>query len=292
MALLRFLWPAMRAMSGQRVFAQRGSAAMHTQQPPPPRDDASDAPPSAEDEAGAAAAAPAQDAAKQATGDLPREMHAATSYFNHNLTALQSGLARADAKIDGVRAELEVLRGDVSELRTDVSELRTDVSELREGVSELRTDVSELWASHNAAKDFYLQRLSEISKGLGMGFEGFNAAWLQRVLAARGHTHAKVERRVTVPDPSHSVHAMSSQVEVDLYCRSPLVIVEATTFLGRKELGKLEAFARTGDLVSSIEGKRPEMLFCTYAVHRAIRSRVASFCTENSIALITSITSN
>jgi hypothetical protein len=50
------------------------------------------------------------------------------------------------------------------------------------------------------------QTISTVTKGLGLGFEGFNAAWLQQMLATRGHSDDTVQRRVMVPNPERTVH--------------------------------------------------------------------------------------
>jgi hypothetical protein len=52
-------------------------------------------------------------------------------------------------------------------------------------------------------------------------------------------------------------------VERDIFCKDPLVLVEVTTFLGKKEFDKLHKYARLGALIAKREGENPQMLFCT-----------------------------
>jgi hypothetical protein len=76
-------------------------------------------------------------------------------------------------------------------------------------------------------------------------------------------------------------------VELDIFCKDPLVLVEVTTFLGKKEFDKLHKFARLGALIAKREGKKNLMLFCTFGVNPRISSMVARLCGKNNIYLLT-----
>jgi hypothetical protein len=141
----------------------------------------------------------------------PRELHAV-------INAIDSGFK-------AVGSDISEIREDVAELRAHNSEIRGDVAELRRDDAELRAQFYAFRESQLRENDKFLQTLSTIIKGLGLGFEGFNAAWLQRMLAARGHSDATVQRRVIVPDPERTVHSNASMVEIDLLCKDPLLLV-------------------------------------------------------------------
>jgi hypothetical protein len=170
----------------------------------------------------------------------PRELHAV-------INAIDSGFK-------AVGSDISEIREDVAELRAHNSEIRGDFAELRRDDAELRAQFYALRESQLRENDKFLQTLSTIIKGLVLGFEGFNAAWRQRMLAASGHSDATVQRRVVVPDAERTIHSNASMVEIDLLCKDPLLLVEVTTFLGKEEFGKLENFARLGDLIAKREG--------------------------------------
>jgi hypothetical protein len=206
---------------------------------------------------------------------------AATGADSNRKTAAQ---ALAELSATGQPRELQAV---VNAIQSGFEAAGSDMSEIRGEVAELRAQFYAFRESQLRENDKSLQTLSTIIKGLGLGFEGFNAAWLQRMLAASGHSGATVQRRVIVPDPERTVHSNASMVEIDLLCKDPLVLVEATTFLGKEEFGKLEKFARLGDLIAKREGKTPQMLFCTFGVHPRISSMVVRFCNQNNIDLLT-----
>jgi hypothetical protein len=198
------------------------------------------------------------------------------------------------AVINAIESGFQSLRGDIVELRTDmdskmksiaakVSGIDAKVAGIDARVSGLNIAACSFRDSQLRVSGKMLQTLSTISDRLGIRFDGFNAACLPRMLAIRGHPDALVERGVMVPDPERTVHSNASMVELDLFCKDPLVLVEATTFLGTKEFNRLQKGARLGALIEKCEAKNPEMLFCTFGVHPRISNKIVRFCSENNI---------
>jgi hypothetical protein len=225
----------------------------------------------------------------QRKAGTPQYIPRAGAHTGHSETTVDSegettGQASAEVSATFLPRELQVV---INAIESGFQSLRGDLVELRGDIVDLGVEFHAFRYSQLRVSGQVLQSLSTISDCLGIRCDGFNAAWLQRMLAARGHPDAMVERRVMVADPERTVHSHASTVEIDLFCRDPLVIVEATTFLGEQELDKVHKFARLGALIAKREGKFPEMLFCTFGVHPSISSSVAKFCIENNIDLFT-----
>ena len=90
-----------------------------------------------------------------------------------------------------------------------------------------------------------------------------------------------------VPDSERTVHSNTYTVELDQFCNDPLVLVEATTLLGKKGFDKIETFASLGALIAKREYKTPQMLVCTFGVHPCIVNKVVMLCSKNNIDLLT-----
>jgi hypothetical protein len=253
-----------------RVFghsiAQRSSrAAIHALRPTPAVGDDITKPKvsSADDGSNAATL---NFATKKELDELPHGLSVVMTCFNNNMMMVHAAMMRLDAKIDSINLCQKQIEARVDQIEANAKGVEVNHDRIKANSDRIewnfdriermvevdRSEVCDFRSEQQAAISRIYRMLDQIRYGLGFCFEGFNLAWLQRVLAARVYPDANVERRVTLPDPDRTVHAKSSHVEVDIYCKHPLLIAEATTFLGKREFEKLEKFAKVGALKARI----------------------------------------
>ena len=101
-------------------------------------------------------------------------------------------------------------------------------------------------AGRNSGRGTFL--LCFIAYG-NLNFEKFNAAWIKRELKQKGLNPTSIEVGYRLADVNGYVNPGSTEFELDIYCAKPLVIGEATTFLKRTELNKLESLVRKADFL-------------------------------------------
>jgi hypothetical protein len=88
------------------------------------------------------------------------------------------------------------------------------------------------------------KQLAQIRNGLGHGFEKFNAAWVKQLLTNLGVADADIKIGYKMPDLQNLVDEGHKEVEFDLFCIEPLLIGEATTFLDKYEMSKMERLVK------------------------------------------------
>lgn len=126
--------------------------------------------------------------------------------------------------------------------------------------------------------------MAHVTAGLGLKFERFNRAWLEHFLRSKGVVgglagiqQGRIEPRV----------GALRNVEIDLFCLDPPLIVECTSFIDRDELPKIERFAAVRRALSSRHRVELRGYVAALAVHQRIQRRVVDACRHHDLVLIT-----
>ena len=121
---------------------------------------------------------------------------------------------------------------------------------------------------------------------MGVSFERYNAAWLKRLVKETLGQTIRVEVGRKEKDLLQEIHSSSTEVEIDLWVDKPFVIGEATTFLGPKEMAKIEKFVKIGQWISKRYGKEPKLYLFCMGIHSDIVEVARTYCRENGVVLV------
>ena len=129
------------------------------------------------------------------------------------------------------------------------------------------------------------RRLNELTAGLGVTLENLTARWLKEVLAKEGHAEPFIHKRFHFNRFYDKTNPLYNY-EVDCIVFDPLVIVEATSFVKRNELSKIERFAHLKRELEKDRGSDARAYFVTYGIDRTIEGQVKEIMKANNIILI------
>jgi len=189
-----------------------------------------------------------------------------------------------------------VTRDDLEDRLSQNDDLQKNMAQLQEMLHihhkkvESRLDSMTLRMARIYGESQELKRMmAHVTAGLGLKFERFNRAWLQHFLQAQGVITAQTEDSPSRVIQGHRERNLGpwTEVEIDLFCRDPALLVECTSFLRRQEMGKVERVARIRDLVSERYGTPFKAYFIALAVHARIRPELEAFCRTRDLHLIT-----
>ncbi|KAJ3039982.1 hypothetical protein HDV00_011537 [Rhizophlyctis rosea] len=137
------------------------------------------------------------------------------------------------------------------------------------------------------------QELSAPIRGLQMQMERMGggglvdvcANWLWDVFKAAHIPHQPIARKVHFTDPTG--WESGKDMEVDIYCSSPLSLVEFTVYLDEDELAKLETFSRVVELVEKIEGRKADYkYFVALGMDREIEEAAKRVAAASGVSLV------
>ena len=146
--------------------------------------------------------------------------------------------------------EIRKLWEEVRGLREDQRRLWEGQQRLWEEVRELRRGQERLWREVEGLRVNFRQ----LGRAVGMTLEFYAAAFLEKLLAERGHPGAEVRVGVKL------MHR-GRLIELDLLCEEPLLVGEVTTYLGSAEEAEGEV-AKLLERVRAVEeayGRRVEL---------------------------------
>jgi outer membrane murein-binding lipoprotein Lpp len=103
--------------------------------------------------------------------ELPQELLGVMRCLNSSMTAMHAGTARLDAKTDRIDSNLKQIEANVDRIVASAEAYRSEFHAFR--------------LKQEAANVMLFKGLYQVCCALGLGFKVFNAAWLQRLLAAR-----------------------------------------------------------------------------------------------------------
>ena len=130
-----------------------------------------------------------------------------------------------------------------------------------------------------------LRVVEEFKFGLGKGFERYNKAVV--VVSANHKVDAKsIAIGKKFADPEGVVNPINKEVEVDIFCSSPLIVGECTTYLDSDELEKVHRFIKTIAFIEKLHNEKPHSYFFTYGIHEDIRHTAQSLLMDANITLV------
>lgn len=169
-------------------------------------------------------------------------------------------------KINIIISNLENLSSNVKETIREVARLASETKDLGGKVTQLTL------------------RVDNMSAGLGKGIECLSAEWLKFIFKKRGINDAEVLTGFKFKDPE--ALSQGGEFDMDVYCKSPLAIMECTSFLKRTEIPKLKKFARAKRILEEREGLPCEAFFVTYGMDPKIRAEAYGILERSGIIYI------
>ena len=175
--------------------------------------------------------------------------------------------------------EIQKLWGEVRGLREDQRRLWEGQQRLWEEVRELRRGQERLWREVEGLRVNFRQ----LGRAVGMTLEFYAAAFLEKLLAERGHPGAEVRVGVKL------MHR-GRLIELDLLCEEPLLVGEVTTYLGSAEEAEGEV-AKLLERVRAVEeayGRRVELAVLAVAnLSRDAAKALESLSAAHGIMVVT-----
>jgi len=174
------------------------------------------------------------------------------------------GMREILERLDHVEENIEKLWMEVRGLREGQEKLWEEVKELRKGQEKLWEGQEKLWMEVRELRKGQeklwreVGRLSfgfrQLGRAVGVTLEHYAAAFLERMLVERGYPEElKIEVDVKIKYDD-------KLMELDLFCRDPLLVGEVTTFLGSSDEAEreVEKLLRRSREVEKLLGKGVE----------------------------------
>lgn len=180
-----------------------------------------------------------------------------------------------DAKVDDL----------INSLSTFSTFVQMKLDEQKLGLSEFSKIINKKLDEQSKQLKKLTSMTSAFSKSFGRNFELYNAA-IVFLLENNGRIKPEDISAIKIHDPNHIVHVNSSQVDIDIFMKNPLVIGEVTMYLEENELPKIEAFIRTQTLVSQLFNEKPKSYFFTFGIHHSIEEKATQLMADANITLI------
>ncbi|MEM4416277.1 MAG: hypothetical protein QXH32_10000 [Candidatus Caldarchaeum sp.] len=177
--------------------------------------------------------------------------------------------------------EVRSLREGQEKLWEGQNKLWEGQNKLWEEVRSLREGLNKLWESHTRLEKYVRTGFEGLRKALHVTFEDYSRSFVQLLLEEIGYGWREVDRKILVSE--------GRPVEIDIFCEEPLVVGEATSFLGsweeaERELAGLEERVR---LVSTLYGKRPELvLLCVGRAAEEVVYRLKNILVAQGVKLV------
>ncbi|MEM4281773.1 MAG: hypothetical protein QXK38_06275, partial [Candidatus Caldarchaeum sp.] len=177
--------------------------------------------------------------------------------------------------------EVRSLREGQEKLWEGQNKLWEGQNKLWEEVRSLREGLNKLWESHTRLEKYVRTGFEGLRKALHVTFEDYSRSFVQLLLEEIGYGWREVDRKILVSE--------GRPVEIDIFCEEPLVVGEATSFLGsweeaERELAGLEERVR---LVSTLYGKRPELvLLCVGRAAEEVVYRLKNILVAQGVRLV------
>ncbi|MEM4164099.1 MAG: hypothetical protein QW801_01890 [Candidatus Caldarchaeum sp.] len=177
--------------------------------------------------------------------------------------------------------EVRSLREGQEKLWEGQNRLWEGQNKLWEEVRSLREGLNKLWESHMRLEKYVRTGFEGLRKALHVTFEDYSRSFVQLLLEEIGYGWREVDRKILVSE--------GRPVEIDIFCEEPLVVGEATSFLGsweeaERELAGLEE--RVG-LVSTLYGRRPELiLLCVGRAAEEVVYRLKNILVAQGVRLV------
>lgn len=124
--------------------------------------------------------------------------------------------------------------------------------------------------------------LGQVTSGLGIQFEKYNKVWLEHFLRSRN-----IKPDAIIHGHREPNIGPWSEVEIDLFCRKPALLMECTSFLNKNEFDKVVKIGRIRDALSQRYGTSFTAYLATLSIHKRIRADVIKYCQKHTIELIT-----
>ena len=167
----------------------------------------------------------------------------------------------------------QVLKGQ-EEILKEQSLLRNDQAMLRKDFVQAKEEFGfKLELNHKLVANY--------RASIGQGIEKLSAQWITKILEARDFTNPPVRTRVKFADPEGIVNPKNFEVEVDVYCETPLVIAECKTIVFPKDLDDIHKFIKVRDFVC--QGRKCDAFFVTYGFHYDIKKKALELLEQNGI---------
>ena len=131
-----------------------------------------------------------------------------------------------------------------------------------------------------------LKMLTSFTAAFGKGFEAFSAMTLKVLEDNNGLTEKSLVRSKVFADPNGEINPGNYEFEVDLYCRSPLLVGECTVYVEEDELSKVEKFVKIVEKIHCLHGEKPLAYFFAFGVHEAIEANVTEVLKEAGVKFI------
>ena len=122
--------------------------------------------------------------------------------------------------------------------------------------------------------------LAEIKAGLGLNLESLAAEFLKHLLKDRGIETPNVITNYIL----HAPTIPNTQREIDVYCPEPRIIIECTSFLGKRK--KLQRFVETKNYLESDGIPCTEAYFICYGIHPELYEESMALMGKNNITLL------
>lgn len=191
------------------------------------------------------------------------------------VTALHS---KMDASIDGLHSKMDA---SIDRLHSKMNDLSLSTDAKIDGITKRLGEVeSKLDKQVGESKALKIM-IGNVASGLGIKFEKFNRSWLKRFLNSKGVSTEDIESNRT----EYGLEGVA-EVEIDLYCHKPPIIMECTSFLGKNEIGKVERLALVRRALEKRHNVRFECLLSHMGIHKDILKKVLKICKDENIELI------
>lgn len=129
------------------------------------------------------------------------------------------------------------------------------------------------WDKADRKFDSLMAQMARIYCTMGDGIEQMSSKWLQALMKERGILNPPIVVNQKFNDPEGKIHPGTKEVEVDVFCLDPPVLVECTTFLRYDEYEKLVNFWKIKQFLEERFGKSFEAYFVTFGISDEIKEK-------------------
>jgi len=168
---------------------------------------------------------------------------------------------------------------------------------LKEFINELRVFNNEQRVFNKRVDTFIIEqsafnirlekKFSSFGKALGKNFEKYNKAVLFLLNSDKNITTSYLIMGKKFLDPNGTINPSNKEIEVDIFCESPLIISECTSFVDSNELNKNKKFVNTIKFIENQLMKESKKYFFCYDIHDDIKDECIDIFKKNNITLVT-----
>ena len=176
---------------------------------------------------------------------------------NRRFEALQREMNERFAKIEERFAKVDER---FAELHREMNERFAKVDER---FAELHREMNERFNYTNRGLQRLENMMVELHSYMGGNLEGLVWTFMHRELRARGYQQFVLKRNCRIHVPRGAVHEDTTEVELDMFCSNPLVVVEVTGIL--RSLEKVDSFIQKVKFIRQAYQGVPEGLIALIA---------------------------